>query len=367
MEPGDSPPTQPPPPPPAATRAPSLSDPLTSPNPSHPLTLPDLAHEFVTLAAHGSYRTLLDKLTRSLSLSHSPLPHSHLLYLAFNSLALAKLRRYPDALRDLDDLDSPSYRFESYPDTYPGMAGSFVPFGLRLMRCLLPAKLGKKGETIDRLYELLGFVRERIEDGGDGSGWRRREEFVIGSIVRHHLAQKEYLLCVNLIRDVIVRDRENAGLWSRLGYVQMQFGDVEGARASFDEVERIISNKKGEEGVRVLNLASRNKALMYMVEKDYVSALREYERCIERDGSDLVAINNKALCLMYLRDLSGSIKVLESALERVPTVALNETLVVNLCSMYELAHVNHTEIKRTLSNWIAQVAPDDFDTSCTRV
>ncbi|GAB2264588.1 hypothetical protein Droror1_Dr00028002 [Drosera rotundifolia] len=113
-----------------------------------------------------------------------PLPHSHLLYLAFNSLALAKLRRYPDALRDLDDLDSPSYRFESYPDTYPGMAGSFVPFGLRLMRCLLPAKLGKKGETIDRLYELLGFVRERIEDGGDGSGWRRREEFVIGSIVR---------------------------------------------------------------------------------------------------------------------------------------------------------------------------------------
>ncbi|GAB2236263.1 hypothetical protein Droror1_Dr00028003 [Drosera rotundifolia] len=97
----------------------------------------------------------------------------------------------------------------------------------------------------------------------------------------------------------------------------MQFGDVEGVRASFDEVERIISNKKGEEGVRVLNLASRNKALMYMVEKDYVSALREYEGCIERDGWDLVAINNKVLCLMYLRDLSGSIKVLE----RVPTVA----------------------------------------------
>lgn len=59
--------------------------------------------------------------------------------------------------------------------------------------------------------------------------------------------------------------------------------------------------------------------------------------------------------------------MLESALERVPTVALNETLVVNLCSMYELAYVNHADIKKTLSTWIARVAPDDFDTSCTRI
>ncbi|PPD97627.1 hypothetical protein GOBAR_DD05334 [Gossypium barbadense] len=84
---------------------------------------------------------------------------------------------------------------------------------------------------------------------------------------------------------------------------------------------------------------------------------------MERDPADVVAVNNKALCLMYLRDLSDSIKVLENSLERVPTVALNETLVVNLCSMYELAYVNHSEIKRTLSNWIARVAPDDFDAS----
>ena len=79
-----------------------------------------------------------------------------------------------------------------------------------------------------------------------------------------------------------------------------------------------------------------------------------------------MAVNNKALCLMYLRVLSASIRVLESALERVPTVALNETLVVNLCSMYEVAYVNHSDIKRTLSNWIARGAPDDFDASCTR-
>ncbi|KAK9073637.1 hypothetical protein SSX86_007961 [Deinandra increscens subsp. villosa] len=117
----------------------------------------------------------------------------------------------------------------------------------------------------------------------------------------------------------------------------------------------------------MMNLVNRNKALMFMVEKDYASAVREYQECIDRDGSDVVAINNKALCLMYMRDLSDSIKVMENALERIPTIALNETFVVNLCSMYELAYVNHSDIKKTLSSWIARVAPDDFDTSCTRI
>ncbi|KAK5775862.1 hypothetical protein PVK06_043816 [Gossypium arboreum] len=152
----------------------------------------------------------------------------------------------------------------------------------------------------------------------------------------------------------------------------MQIGDFEGAKGSFHRVETMLNERKNDDSsalseVEFRNLVNRSKALVFLVGKDYVSAVREYEECMERDPADVVAVNNKALCLMYLRDLSDSIKVLENSLERVPTVALNETLVVNLCSMYELAYVNHSEIKRTLSNWIARVAPDDFDASCTRV
>uniref|UniRef100_M4D5S2 Uncharacterized protein n=1 Tax=Brassica campestris TaxID=3711 RepID=M4D5S2_BRACM len=44
-----------------------------------------------------------------------------------------------------------------------------------------------------------------------------------------------------------------------------------------------------------------------------------------------------------------------------------DRVVVNLCSMYELAYVNHTDAKRTLNTWITRVAPDDFDSSCTRI
>lgn len=167
---------------------------------------------------------------------------------------------------------------------------------------------------------------------------------------------------------MLSKDMENLSLLSKLGYIQLQFGDLEGAKSSFQKVEDVMMRTNEEDlTVDVQNLVGRNKALIYMVGKDYVSAVREYDVCIERNGSDVVAINNKALCLMYLRDLSDSIKVLENSLERVPTVALNETLVVNLCSMYELAYVNHTEIKKTLSNWISRLAPDDFDPACTRI
>ncbi|GAB2283454.1 hypothetical protein Dimus_017965 [Dionaea muscipula] len=369
-----------------AVRTAASGDPLTSTQHRYE-TLNDLTQELSSLqelAVRGSWRSIIDKVSRARSLSLLRYPHEHLLYLTFNALAHVKLRRFSDALRDidsLDDLDDPSYRYESYPHLYPSSSGSMVPFSLRWLHAQLPSKLGKRPETLDRLYLLLGFVRSRIQIKAEANldvsvgVWRRREEFVISSIITHHLTQKEFAVCLDLIKDMLGRDMENAVLLSMLGYVQMQYGDLEGAKGSFDKVEGLLSKKRKEEGDEVVelgenglrNLVSRNKGLLYMVGKDYVSASRVYGECIERDASDVVAINNKALSLMYLRDLSDSIKVLESALERVPTVALNETLVVNLCSMYELAHVNHSDIKRTLSNWIAQVAPDDFDASSTRV
>jgi hypothetical protein len=69
---------------------------------------------------------------------------------------------------------------------------------------------------------------------------------------------------------------------------------------------------------------------------------------------------------MYSRDLVGAISVLERTLREHPLQALNETLVLNLASMYELASSNAAELKRTLSAWILKIAPDDFDILCTR-
>lgn len=327
------------------------------------------------LALRGSWRTIIEKVSQARSFSLLRYPHEHLVYLTFNAIALTKLRRFTEAMEDIEssveNLDSPSYRYEAFPHIYPNRKGSMVPFSLRWIHALLPTFL-KSPDSLDRLYLLLNFVRSRIDAENDDAsssrvrGWRRREELVIGTIISIHSSQKEFGVCLNLLRYLLNRDRHNPYLLSKLGYIQLQFGDLDEARISFNLADKLILEKK-ESSVEDSNLVGRNKALLYMVGKDYVSSIREYDQCIERDSSDAVAINNKALCLMYLRDLTDSIKVLENSLERVPTAALNETLVVNLCSMYELAFVNHFDLKKTLSNWIARIAPDDFDASCTRI
>ncbi|KAL8167427.1 hypothetical protein V2J09_008926 [Rumex salicifolius] len=350
----------------AAAANSNVTDPLTS---QRYTNLNDLGHELSSLqelAFRGSWRSILDKVSRARTLSLLRLPHDHLLYLSFNVLSLTKLRRFSEAVDDIDsleDLDSSVYRYESYPKLYPNRFGSMVPFSLRWVHAQLPSMLGKRNETLDRLYKLLDFVRSqiRVKKGlgnleVSSNVWTKREEFVMSTIIRHHLNQKEFAVCLDLMRDMLAKDPNNPVLLTKLGYVQMQFGNLGGARDSFGKVEGLMKEEKfGGDGealteVEMRNLVGRNQALIYLVEKDYVSAVREYDACIERDGSDVVAVNNKAICLMYLRDLSDSIKVLENSLERNPTVALDETLVVNLCSMYELAFANHSDIKKTLKD-----------------
>ncbi|XP_073044613.1 uncharacterized protein [Primulina eburnea] len=354
-------------------------DPLSSPYASLNSHCHDLSalHD---LACRGAWRTILDKVARARSLSLLSKPHEHLIYLTFNILSLLKLRRFSDAhqeLQTLDDYDldnSTQYLFESYPDHYPNhKSGSMIPFALRWFHSHLPFTLGNRQLSLDRLYALLHSIRDKkLSRNRDEFSefslnlWKRRESLVSNTIISHHLSQKEFGVCLALLKEQLRRE-ENPIMVSKLGYVQMQYGDLDGAKQSFEVAEKMVAEGSEDGNVGLRNLIGRNKALMYLVAKDYVSAVREYEGCIERDGSDVVAINNKAICLMYLRDLSDSIKVLESALERIPTMALNETLVVNLCSMYELAYVNHADTKKTLGSWIARVAPDDFDTSCTRI
>ncbi|CAA0398050.1 unnamed protein product [Arabidopsis thaliana] len=345
-------------------------------------SLDELTHDLGSLhelSTRGSWQAILEKISQARALFLLTKPHEHLTYLTYQVMALAKLRRSDEAaheLNSLHDFDGTHYRYESFPEIYPNRRGSMVPFSLRWLYALIPTKLGNRQEGLDRLYVLLDFVRDRIREKESQSLessvelWKKRETFLMNCLLGFHLGHKEFGVSLDLMKELINRDPLDPVLISKLGSVQMQFGDVEGAKTTFDRVEKMlnegISNGLLNE-IQFNNLVGRNKALVYVVAKDYVSAVREYDKCIERDNSDIIAVNNKALCLMYLRDLSDAIKVMESALERVPTAALNESLVVNLCSMYELAYVNHTDVKRTLNNWIARVAPDDFDSSCTRV
>ncbi|KAL5207486.1 hypothetical protein ABZP36_031921 [Zizania latifolia] len=305
--------------------------------------LPDLSVSY-DLATRGQWKALLSHLPHH---SHTSHPHHRLLLSALSALSLAKLRRYPDAAALIASL-------------HPDPACPPPPFLLRLLHALLPLFLPDRPLALDRLYTLLSSVRARPDAGHPE--WRRRDALVASLLAADHLAHREFDVALALLAGVASREPDDPVLLSRLAYAHLQIGNLPAAAAVFRHVESMAGDDPSH-----ASLLARNRALECVVDKDHAAAVREYERCIEADPADAIAVNNKALCLMYSRDLCDAIKVLEGALESVPTAALNETVVVNLCSMYELAFVNHGEVKRSLAEWIARVAPDDFDTSCTRM
>jgi hypothetical protein len=94
--------------------------------------------------------------------------------------------------------------------------------------------------------------------------------------------------------------------------------------------------------------------------------LAEFEAVLAEAPGDAIAANNAAICHMYACDLASAVALLEGALRGQPRQLLRETLLLNLCSMYDLSSSTaSTESKRRLTAWAAG-GPDDFDLSIFR-
>lgn len=367
------------------------------------------------LARQGAWRALVDKVKGAKAQGSLTTPVEELNYATYHLLALMKLRSYgaaADELAAVGDLNSKQYRYEEYPSVYPDKSGSMVPFALRWMHAELPHRNGQTAATIERLYALLEFCNSRIEslqvndsslplepivtneDVDTAAGveevgttveeedfgefvasdttvpgkllltWLRRKEVIVFALVGHHLFQKQYIVALQWMNQLLARSPTDTDLLSKVGYVQLQLGDLGGAHQTFSKVDTLLSGTIDE---KLLNMAGRNRGLLHFAEKQYTKAFDEFTAVLSRSPYDMVSANNKALCLMYQRELLGATSVLEDSLQSSPRSTLNETMVLNLCSMYELASMNSLESKRNLSAWLVTHAPDDFDPSCTRL
>ncbi|CAI7775737.1 unnamed protein product [Closterium sp. NIES-54] len=254
--------------------------------------------------------------------------------------------------------------------------------------------------------------------------WARRRQAVRHALVSHHLAQRDYPTALLWLQRLLRYEPSNAALLSRYGLVRLQLGDVEGASTAFGLVEKMVVHREvemeseggsgggggegagegegggeaagdasntagagagtggagggsdggvGAGGVTAANLGEMkrlvrlNKALVHFARKEHGQALQLFSAVTKEDPTNSIAANNKALCLMYGRDLATAVRVLEDQLQASPLTAVDETVVLNLCSMYELAASDTLNAKSTLSNWLTRLAPDDFDFACTRL
>lgn len=59
--------------------------------------------------------------------------------------------------------------------------------------------------------------------------------------------------------------------------------------------------------------------------------------------------------------------VLEDAVFRGPKWMLNEAVIANVCSMYEVVSFSGAAAKRSLRTWMKDQGPDDFEPTSFRL
>ncbi|EDW79078.1 uncharacterized protein Dwil_GK12366 [Drosophila willistoni] len=302
--------------------------------------------------------------------SGQPAKHSpHSLQLWFTRLALlAKLGEYELLQAEAEPfgshLNGPDVFFEHYPEMYNGKTGSIACFSFRLLIAELPTYLGKPHLALDRLSELYVTCKEirehfiALNDSPAGEFWLIRGEMVLHSIVNCALMMKKFSMIDDIIsgilltRSSLTKD-EQRSLYSAWGRIYLQIGDIFGAEQKF-AVARRLREMNSNPDLRDLV----DKGLIAVAKNDFPEAYLIFQKALHLDSGNTMILNNMGVCLLYAGKLKDAITLYERAINLNPQKSLNESLLVNLSTLYELESNNSKTKKLNLLRLINRFKPD---------
>lgn len=136
-------------------------------------------------------------------------------------------------------------------------------------------------------------------------------------------------------------ENERRALFSAWGRIYLQCGDVFGAERKFSEARRIRIQT-----AEVRDLV--DKGLIAVAQNDFKEALSFFQKAYTIDPTDLLLLNNMSVCLLYAGKLKDAIVMLERAVSMNTQKCLNENILLNLCTLYELESSNDVSKKLAL-------------------
>ncbi|KAL9702344.1 hypothetical protein quinque_005862 [Culex quinquefasciatus] len=324
------------------------------------------------LIEHGCFRSAVNLTARLLTIKqqgfgragytvkHSP----NSLQLWFTRLALlVKLGQFEIVKMEAEpfgSLNKPDVFYEFYhPDMHSDKKGSMASFSFRLLLAELPIYLGTPRIALDRLTELLAVTSqirsyfEKLPDSDHNkqaaSFWLTREKRILHSIVNCSLLVKDFSLADQLLRQLIdspgTTADEKRSLLSCWGRIRLQCGDIYGAEKKFSEAKRLKDDATAQDA-DLRELVDRG--LLAVAQNDFQSAFDLFQKAAALDASSTMLYNNMGVCLLYSGKLKEAIKMFEGAIQRNPKLALNENLLVNLSTLYELESNNSKDKKIAL-------------------
>lgn len=121
----------------------------------------------------------------------------------------------------------------------------------------------------------------------------------------------------------------------------MQCGDVFGAERKFSEARRIRVANTTDSDVR----DSIDKGLVAVAQNDFKEAYSFFQKALSIDQKNPLILNNIGVCLLYLGKQKDGIEMFERANGQTN---FSESVLLNLCTLYELESSNDVSKKLTL-------------------
>ncbi|KAL4705456.1 hypothetical protein ACJJTC_007028 [Scirpophaga incertulas] len=272
------------------------------------------------------------------------------------------------------DFSKPDMFYQFYPETYGNRTGSLVPFSLRLLVAELPGHVGKPEEALERLVALQHVISQMLSNLNegkteDGSGnitseqdkmestrlWTGRETRVQHSIVNCAIAMKDFRLASHVLgRMTSPGAGGKRAQYSAMGRLWLAAGHIRAATRMFK-----LASEERSLGCPTPDVREYvDCGLLDISYGKYQEAYNNFVKAADQEPTNIMVANNIAVCLLYMGRLKEAIGVLQKAINSAPERALNESLLVNLCTLYELESSKTNEKKLNLLRMLCKYKSD---------
>lgn len=285
---------------------------------------------------------------------------------------LMKLKLFKEAEYELvqfQEFNKKQYFYEFHSEQYPCRKGSMIPFGLRMLNAELPHYLGRSDDSIQNLYKILSIVQnvlKNLEHDNDESCkiWYVRKTKVLFSIINILIGRKSYEKAIEMLSQVLETQYvDKCAIWSCIGKLFVQMGALMDASDSFLKAKDFSNQKSIEDNARILI----NLSLIRIANGMYNEA---YDSLIEANNiipNNPTITNNMAFCLFYSGNLKQAITLIENFIRNNPNNNVNESIIFNLCTLYELESAKAHQKKLNLLLWLNVYAGDGFYEACLQL
>ncbi|XP_046973328.1 trafficking protein particle complex subunit 12 [Vanessa cardui] len=290
---------------------------------------------------------------------------------------MCRIKLYEPLMKEAEpfgDFSKPDMFYQFYPESYENRTGSLVPFSLRLLIAELPMHVNKPEEAMDRLYAMLDVIEQMIANLNegkteDGTGnisiddqneslrlWTGRQTRVLHSIVNCAIALKDYRLASKILSSLGAAGPpgQRRALASALCRVALLAGHVRAAARHCDAARDLRHHLCPTPDVREYV----DLGLIDIAHGKYQDAYNNFAKAADQEPTNIMVANNLSVCLLYMGRLKEAIAVLQKAIHSDPERGLNESLLINLCTLYELESSKTNEKKLNLLRMLCKHKSD---------